>query len=260
MGLFDRIRGRVGKKAETDATEEASAQTDLREHVIELLQSGFEGESVIEAIEEDEDDDLVFEVVFASEKRQVVNLAALYAETGDLEGDERDERLDRFVRGIVSSAADADGVIEWDEVKDRLVPVLRAVQHYVALPAAQRPPHHRFDDGVLETVAIDFDDTIRQITAPRLKAWGVTLDEILRAAAKSFGAVISADDVERFDADAPYPTWHVARDDDYQSSRRLLPSWLASFRGKVNGRPIAIVPDRNKCIVAGDATPRLSEA
>jgi hypothetical protein len=44
----------------------------------------------------------------------------------------------------------------------------------------------------------------------------------------------------RVDEDAPYATWLVSSNDMYESSRLLLPGWLASFGGKVSGRPVAI--------------------
>jgi hypothetical protein len=46
--------------------------------------------------------------------------------------------------------------------------------------------------------------------------------------------------------------WHVSRDDSYESSRLLLPGWLASFATKVKGRPVAIAPHRSFVLVGGD--------
>jgi hypothetical protein len=53
--------------------------------------------------------------------------------------------------------------------------------------------------------------------------------------------------------------FHVAVDDDYQSSRLAIPGLLASFAGRVEGRPIAIVPERAQIFVAGDARPEMVE-
>jgi hypothetical protein len=59
-------------------------------------------------------------------------------------------------------------------------------------------------------------------------------------------------DVESYDASAPYPIWHVVRNDSYESSRLVLPGFLASFRDKVAGNPIAIVPHRSLLVISGD--------
>src|SRR6185369_15379006 len=55
-----------------------------------------------------------------------------------------------------------------------------------------------------------------------------------------------------YDDRVDYPLWHVARDDSYESSRLLLPAWLASFAGKVKGKPVAVVPHRSCVVVGGD--------
>jgi len=37
----------------------------------------------------------------------------------------------------------------------------------------------------------------------------------------------------------------------------LVPGWLASFRGRVDGKPVAIAPHRDLVLVGGDARPDL---
>ena len=85
--------------------------------------------------------------------------------------------------------------------------------------------------------------------------WGVQASDVFAAAAEN-GQGNFVDDIEPFDPQAPYPIWHVARDDSYESSRILVPGWLASFADKVNGRPVAIVPHRSLLIVGGDGDER----
>src|SRR5262245_44350913 len=236
------------------------AKADFREEVIQLLESTLDDatRSLIEKIEEDEDDPLVFAVVLKDDTRVLANLEPIHAEIQSLDEHTRERRLDRHVRGLIETLARAGGgddLADWDEVKHRLVPLLRAVQHYAPVPLSQRPPSRRFDTCVVEIGGIDFDDSIRQIDGQQLQKWSRSLDEVLRVAAASFGELTSPDDVERLDNDGAHPVWHVARDNDYASSCLLLPGWLASFRGKVPGRPIAIVPERNQCIVSGDGDP-----
>jgi hypothetical protein len=240
---------------DAERDEEEEERVAFREEVIELLEGSVEGDSPIEEIELD-DDDLVFEVRLRSGTRVVVNLNATYDETRALDGEKREQRLERFVRGTVATWPKVEGGGDdegsWDEVAERLVPLLRAAQHYAAIPRDKRPCHRRWDTGLIELAGIDSDDTITQVNDSHLKRWGKTFDQVLDASVRSFAECTSDDDVEIFDDDVPYPIWHVARDDDYQSSRLLIPGWLAAFDGRVTGRPIAIVPDRNTCIVSDD--------
>src|SRR5262249_46032673 len=55
------------------------------------------------------------------------------------------------------------------------------------------------------------------------------------------------------------PLWIVASNDSYEASRLLVPGWLASFRDRVDGNPIAIVPERSLLLVGGDARVEMVE-
>jgi hypothetical protein len=257
MGLFDRFRSKKktdgGDAGGTGGDERAAFRQELIDLLLERL--GEVAGAPRLQIEKDANDPLVFSVPLESGTRVRCNLHPLHAETRDLDPEERALRLERHVRGFIaglSGDSNPDTPPDWEQVQGRLVPVLRALQQYSSIPPAARPPGRRFDAGLIETAVIDFADTMQQISPQLLTKWGKTLDEVLAVAVSSLRSATSPKDVERLYDDAPTPIWHVARSDDYQSSRLLLPSWLASFRGKVNGRPIAIVPDRSTCIVAGD--------
>lgn len=51
--------------------------------------------------------------------------------------------------------------------------------------------------------------------------------------------------------------WIVASEDAYEPSRLLIPGWLASFKDKVDGRPIAIIPERGTLMIGGDGRPEM---
>jgi hypothetical protein len=84
----------------------------------------------------------------------------------------------------------------------------------------------------------------------------VSDDDAFTAARAHLGSVVADEDVERYDDEAPYPTWWVAKGDDYQTSRLAIPGWLAAFADRVNGRPIAIAPERGQLIISGDGDAR----
>jgi hypothetical protein len=95
------------------------------------------------------------------------------------------------------------------------------------------------------------------VTLSNVERWGVGMEEVFDAAVQR--ATLHLDpEVELYD-DRCGPLWVVADDDYYESSRLLIPKWLASFRGRVDGRPVAIVPERSTLMVGGDGRPEMVE-
>ncbi len=80
-------------------------------------------------------------------------------------------------------------------------------------------------------------------------------EAVLEAALARFGKVAdrSASIYDQTDG----PLFVVSTDDMYESSRLLIPGWLASFRGKVEGAPVAIVPHASLLLVGGSACPTM---
>lgn len=146
----------------------------------------------------------------------------------------------------------------WSEARLELVPLLRTPRVLAAAPqdaGAQYPVHRAFASFLLECVGIDSDRGLAFAHPSHLAAWGVEAADAFAAATEN-ARTHFVDDVAPYDAQAPYPIWGVARDDGCESSRLLLPGWLASFRGRVNGRPVAMVPHRSLLVVGGDGDPR----
>jgi hypothetical protein len=150
------------------------------------------------------------------------------------------------------------GALSWDEVRPKLAPLLRTPSLFAPLAqlgSDKRPLARPFAPHLIECIGIDSDDGIAYASADQIGKWGVSADEAFAVAASN-GAAYFTDDVQPYDREAPYPIWHVARTDSYESSRLLVPGWLASFAGKVRGRPVAIVPSRGLLVVGGDGDDR----
>jgi hypothetical protein len=144
----------------------------------------------------------------------------------------------------------------WNEVRPKLAPLLRTPSLFGSLPKLDKRPLHRpFLPFLIECIGVDSDHGIAYAAPHMLEAWGVKAPDAFAAATEN-GRAYFVDDVAPFDPQAPYPLWHVARDDSYESSRLLVPGWLASFAGRVKGRPVAVVPHRSLLIVGGDGDER----
>jgi hypothetical protein len=180
---------------------------------------------------------------------QHVFLDNVFRETRDLDPDARRERIRRFVRSMAHPDVSA---MSWEEVRPKLAPLLRTSSLLSGVIAGDGGPVNRpFLPFLVECVGIDSNDGIAYVMPHLVDTWGVTLSDVFAAATENARRFFQ-DDVDLFDSEAPYPLWHVSRDDSYESSRILVPGWLAAFRGKVTGRPVAIVPHRGLLVVGGD--------
>jgi hypothetical protein len=173
-------------------------------------------------------------------------LGNMFAETRDLSPDARLAR----VMGLLSAIEPQDP-LDWDEAKGLLVPLLRSMAYAASTDHALAV--EPFVPFVVLALGIDSDATTQVVTAETLSGWGVPFETARQCAFDVLTNHIESEDVETWDRDTPYPNFTIGRDDSYQSSRLALPGFVASFRGKVNGNPIAIVPHRGLLVIAGDA-------
>jgi hypothetical protein len=89
------------------------------------------------------------------------------------------------------------------------------------------------------------------VSAAHLAEWGVSLEDALVQAfgnAARLAAPVTNDDGA---------TFHIDAGDDHESSRLAIPGFLASFRGQVDGEPLAIMPSRSQLWIAGSDDPTL---
>jgi hypothetical protein len=196
------------------------------------------------------DTDFALELTTA-QGNQTFFLGNMFAETREVSPDERAERVRRFVSALVAPESD----LGWEQAIERLVPLLRASTIFTGVTGGAEGPvpiARPFAPFLIETVGIDSDASFQIVTSGDVERWEVSIEQVFAAAHGVAASAFQDEDVAPYDPSAPYPIWCVARDDSYESSRLLLPGWLASFEGRVKGRPVAIVPDRSKLIVGGD--------
>lgn len=172
-------------------------------------------------------------------------LGNLYAEIRAASFEDRVRRAEAFLLDLAASSQ--FGPQDWPTLRDRLVPVVRTEASFFMGAERLGAIRRSFLPFLVEAVVIDSDSSMRYVTDGDPERWGVTTEEVFEAARRRLAA---ANDAVEPMADTP-GWWRVSTDDDYECSRLLLPGWLASFRGRVNGRPLAIVPDRRTLIVGG---------
>lgn len=187
----------------------------------------------------------------------IVHLENMFVETREMSPEQRRERIRVLLSGLHEDEDEPD----WEEVTGSLVPLVRPATFFagVVTDPALMPVRRPFLPLLIEAVVIDQGQTMKYVTPRHTAAWSVDDDDVFGAARKNAETCFNDEHIAPYDPEAPYPLWHVAYDDSYQSSRLLLPGWLASFDGKVSGRPVAIIPERSTLVVGGDGDERCLE-
>jgi hypothetical protein len=176
-------------------------------------------------------------------------LGNLFQEAREDAPDDKVLRIRRFLSTLGSTEPD----LSWEEAAPRLVPLVRLATFGAG--AGVTPLSRPFVPFVHVLVGVDSEHSVAIVDRARVDEWKQPPDAVFAAAIATLARHVRDDDVERYDPEAPYAIWHVTRDDSYECSRLALPGFLASFRGRVSGNPIAIVPNRSTLIVSGDGDP-----
>jgi hypothetical protein len=196
-------------------------------------------------------DDFALTITTDDERTHTAYLQNVFAETRDMSAAERTGRIERFISVVTEPAPEG---LTWDDVRERLVPVVRGATFWQGV-AELKPIRRRFVPFLVNAVGIDSENSFQYVADSHARDWGVDIDAIFTAARENGEQYFDVSDAEPY-GDGAVPMWHVAKDDDYETSRILVPGWLASFEGKVAGRPVAILPSRSRLIIGGDGDER----
>ncbi len=245
VGLWQAIKKAFGGERIAPEPEVRTPQ----QHFAELFRTETLRNPRVTRVEPNPDADFSFLVwAHGVENPWTTYLGNLFAETRELSPEAKLERIRAFLAGF----ADVE-TPDWDDVQPLLVPVVRLSS--LALGSPAKLTSKQLTPGLSIFVVIDQDTSMAYVGEKQLSQWGVPPDVVYDAAVATLANHVQASDVEIYDPDASYPIWHVTSNDSYESSRLALPGFLASFRGKVDGTPIAIVPERSTLIISGDGNP-----
>ena len=102
------------------------------------------------------------------------SLQNIFADTRDASPDERADRVRRFVASIEECST---GELEWEDAKERLVPLVRASTVFIGVgdDCTKRPFLTRpFLPFVIEAVGIDAENSFQYITPDLAHKWGIS--------------------------------------------------------------------------------------
>lgn len=247
--MFDRIRSLFGKRV---------APSDPRA----LFRAEFEGVARslpdvgdVSAVE----NAFALDVTTTAGETHRVFLDNHFVETREMSPDQRRARIVYALSWIGQPHE-----LSWDEAREHVLPVIRGATFGTLPPSAMLSPADVGKDAPIRRTFAPFVDVRAVVDRPTnmmyvmhgtAKKWGVSADEVFETALATFAARASLD--ARLYDDVNGPLFVVDTNDSYESSRLLVPGWLASFRGRVEGEPIAIVPQREMLLVGGSARPAM---
>lgn len=253
MGFWSKWFGRESSSPDTaESPGKSSPAEDPRELFLAYVEQRLRARETTGSTTRHEQDFGLRAVV--SGREVSIFLHRLYADTRELPPEERERAVDRFLTALTQTPETTS--LSWEEARPRLRPVLRTVTFGQGLELEQ-PGHAMVGHEVLpflrEVISIDYEDRAAYLQRAQLESWGLSFEEVLAAAHANLARSVplSTEQYER----TPGPIWSIESDQFHESSWLLRPGFLASFAKKVEGRPIAIVPDRTTLWIAGDAHP-----
>jgi uncharacterized protein YtpQ (UPF0354 family) len=171
-------------------------------------------------------------------------LGNLFAEVEHLSPAERKEAVRQFVAAMFSQPDEPES---WEAAAPRLRPVLRTASYAQAgqvggITVASRPALRH----LVEMLVIDHEHRMSLVNADSLESWGVTFDEAYRRGAENL--MVEGTHLARLDNGV----LAVASEDTYESSRLVVPGWLASLGEEVGIVPVAVVPSRDMMLIADE--------
>jgi hypothetical protein len=174
-------------------------------------------------------------------------LSNIYQEAADVPAARRRERLEQLVR-IMTAPRSEDG---WDDVRNRLRPVLRPQTFGQAGPPGMQPPLSRPALPFLhELVVVDHPEAMAYVTAGRLSDWGVSADDVFAAARQNLAAIARRSLDGPWDTDGESPMITMIDDGDaYFTSLLLAPGWLAGVGERVGMPVLAFAPDNHTLVL-----------
>lgn len=174
----------------------------------------------------------------------------LFHETRLMPPDAQAHRIHHYLASFAQALA-VEGAASWATARPRLLPAVRHVELVANAAAGVGGPkglvHRPFVDGVAECVVIDDEASMAYATTTDLSRWGVDDRTAIEQARHNLAARAyhGIEPVTR----SPYLLLQVASRDDYESSRAVLPGWLASFAAHVGGTPVCAFPERSTLFV-----------
>ncbi|MEV6964655.1 DUF1444 family protein [Hamadaea sp. NPDC051192] len=174
-----------------------------------------------------------------------IYLTNVYAETQGATRAERRRALLMVVRSVTGAPEVPD---TWEAVRPRLRPVLRAATFGQAGTPGMQPPISRAAlPHLRELIVVDMPDSMAYVSPASVERWGVSVEEIFRAAHENLAALAERTLRSEFEAGALIRM--VDSGDGYFTSLLLSPGWLAEITRRAGDKVVAFVPNYTNMVL-----------
>jgi hypothetical protein len=176
-------------------------------------------------------DAFAFDLTTPGGKRRMY-LDNLFAESREMSPEQRREKIAFFFLML----RDDEQNDTWEAARETFVPVLRGATF--GIDGWMRDPRsaivrRSFLPFIDEIVAMDRPTSMSFVGRGTVDRWEVGDDSVFEAAAAR-APLLANPSLALYD-ETHGPLWIVTSNDSYESSRLVVPGWLASFRGRVEG-------------------------
>jgi hypothetical protein len=210
-------------------------ESDFQDKVLKILRGSMDGYSVDKG-----DGSKVIKLLCPDQKTIELGLSNLYRQHLLDPYGEEDLRIE-LLRRITGLRGDSSNLaaLPWNEVEQRIFPQLNQVDQLQELELICQP----FDEDVITTLVVDFDDHYQYVTREHMNEWGVTEDEIMETAIINLHHSTEDIEIQFYDGDEKFVL--VCGEDGYNAARILLPS-MKDIASERLGTPFfAAIPNRN---------------
>jgi len=251
------LRSMAKAKANAKTKKKAkSRESDVRrEEFLERVRRLLKADKRVKSAKQHESE-FAYVVELRSGEKPILFLDNFFAESAEIDPDARDEFLrTRFESLFVTRDKDDS----WAQVAPRLMPTIRSSAFALSTMLLEKGAKASFVRRAFAPfldlyLAIDSDTSIAYALESNLEDWEASEKKAFDRALANAKELLAPPKI--YDKKNG-PLWFVDANDTYESSRLAIPGFLASFSGKVDGRPIAIVPERAQLYVGGDGKDKM---
>jgi uncharacterized protein YtpQ (UPF0354 family) len=192
-----------------------------------------------------------FQIRFYDDGRDagVANLRNFYDEHCRIPRPERPKHLKHVVRGLLTYLKEVPH--EFSDARHDLRPIVRARSYFEFLRLqseieGHEPPNipcHDVGDHLSAALVFDLPESMQSINSEQLDGWDISYYEALEVAR------LNLEETEFAIASVGERLYVSATGDNYDASRLLLVDLIE--RLDVQGRPVAVVPNRDTLVITG---------
>lgn len=169
-----------------------------------------------------------------------------------------DSLLETIEQAVRSLAPDRSQQL-WDELEDRIYPMLKPLETVAEVAERGLPPliYQPFFEGLIMCYVIDERDSVAFINTEHLRAWGVLESTVHQQALDNLRRRTLQPDMLQVTGQGAQMLFIYATQDGYDAARILLTDLPGEWQQQIPGQLVLGIPMRDLLIGFSDADPAI---